>query len=168
MLVSQGRRLQHDEGGVLQAMQINARAKVFGAQFLRPADPSNPAYCAAIEEAIDITAGEMLGWLEIRTEAMPAGDLEGAGSAALALSSFYMELDLFGGALFSLVTARRHFRHMHCYAVENNIDFVMLHVEDAFEMDLLRCAFVCWVEQRSDTAQSVCRIIDFFKDISLA
>jgi len=51
-------------------------AKVFTTQFLRPADPSNPAYCAVIEEAIHITVGEILGWLEIRTDAMPAVDLE--------------------------------------------------------------------------------------------
>ena len=136
--------LPHDTGGKLSDLHVEALAIVFGAQFLRPADPTNPAYVRALERSIMCTKNARAGWLAVRTEAMPAGDKEGAGKAAMALAGFALELDRFGAAMRWLTAARKELGPAYEDEVERNTTFVLLHIEDAFERELQRMLLQAW------------------------
>jgi hypothetical protein len=149
--------LAHDPGGKLSDLHLEALSVVFGAQSMRPADPSNPTYRRALERAIACTENARAGWLAVRTEAMPAGDKEGAGKAAVALAGFALELDRFGGALRWLTVARKELGAVHAGTVAQNVAFVLAHVEDEYERALQRVVLQGW---RQDLAGrfSCCRL----------
>jgi len=136
--------LAHDVGGKLRDLHLDAMARMFGAQFLKPADPSNPAYVRAVEAAIACLHKARAGWLLVRTEEFPAGDVKGAGTAAMALAGFALELDRIGDALRWLVRAKHELGKQHASAVKQNMDFVFLHVENDYETSLLREIFEAW------------------------
>lgn len=110
LTITTGKALAHDADGKLRNMHVQARACVFGAQFLQPADPGNEAYRSNIESAISIAKKEREGWCAIKTQAFPDGDFVGAGKAAMFISGLYMELDHFTAALAWCVQAARDFR----------------------------------------------------------
>ena len=134
----------HDAGGKLTQLQVKAKAVVFGAQHLKPADPRNPAYVSAVERAIACTEDEHAGWLAVRTEAMPAGDKERAGNAAFGLAAFALELDKFGDALRWLVRARKELGPAHEMTVEQNLAYVLTHVEKEYKTTLQRDVLKAW------------------------
>jgi hypothetical protein len=136
--------LAHDPGGKLSDLHLEALSVLFGAQFLRPADPSNPTYLRAVERAIACTENARAGWLAVRTDAMPAGDKEGAGKAAVALAGFALELDHFGAALRWLMVARKELGAVHEGTVAQNVAFVLAHVEDEYETALQRVVLEAW------------------------
>jgi len=119
-------------------------ARMFGAQFLKPADPSNPEYVRAVKVAIACLHKARAGWLQVRTAEFPTGDVEGAGTAAMALAGFALELDRSGDALRWLARAEHELGEKHESAVEHNIKFVLLHVEHEFETYWLRENFRVW------------------------
>jgi hypothetical protein len=136
--------LAHDPEGTMSELHLEALSMLFWAQFLVPADPSNPTYLRAVERAIACTEDARAGWLAVRTEAMPAGDREGAGKAAVALAGFALELDRFGAALRWLTVARRELGAAHEDTLANNVAFVLEHMEDEYEAALLRAALEAW------------------------
>jgi hypothetical protein len=136
--------LPHDAGGKLSDLHVEAMAMVFGAQFLRPADPSNQAYVWALERAIACTKTAREGWLAVRTEALPAGDKEGAGKAAVALAGFALELDKFGDALRWLARARTELGPAHEGTVAQNLAYVLAHVDEEYETTLQRDVLKAW------------------------
>jgi len=145
MLVPQDMQpLPHDVGGKLRDLHLDAMARMFGAQFLKPADPTNPAYVCAVEAAIAGLQKARAGWLEVRTADFPAGDVEGAGKAAMALAGFALELDRMGDALRWLVRAEHELGEEHQTSVEQNLDFVLVHVEHEYETYVLRENFNTW------------------------
>jgi hypothetical protein len=136
--------LPHDPGGKLSDLHVEAVAMVFGAQFLKPADPSNQCYVWAFERAIVCTKNAREGWLSVRTESLPDGDKESAGKAAVALSGFALELDKFGDALRWLVRARKELGPAHEGTVGENLSYVLVHVEDQFEKTLKLNVLKAW------------------------
>ena len=140
--------LAHDVGGKLSDLHVEAMAVVFGAQFLRPADPSNAAYVRAVERAIACTENARAGWLAVRTPQMPAGDREGAGKSAVALAGFALELDRLGDALRWLSKARKELGPAHKGTIAQNLDYVLAHVDEARNparnTALLRKVFEAW------------------------
>jgi len=136
--------LPHDAGGKLSDMHVEAMAMVFGAQFMHPADPSNPAYVWALERAIAVTKTAREGWLAVRTEALPAGDTEGAGKAAVALAGFALELDNLSDALRWLARARKELGPAHEQTVAQNLAFVLLHVDNELDSGLTKDVFNTW------------------------
>jgi len=136
--------LQHDVGGQLRDLHMDAMARMFGAQFLKPANPSNPEYVRAVEGSIACLHKARSGWLQVRTAELPAGDVEGAGKAAMALAGFALELDRLGDALRWLARAEHELGEEHESAVEQNMDFVLLHVEQEYETYWLRENFKVW------------------------
>ncbi len=136
--------LPHDVGGKLSDLHVEALAMVFGAQFLGPADPSNPAYVWALERAITCTKSARAGWLAVRTEALPAGDVEGAGKAAVALAGFYLELDRLGEAMSWLACARKELGPAHEDTVAQNLEYVLAHVDEEYGATLQRDVFAAW------------------------
>jgi hypothetical protein len=136
--------LAHDPGGKLSDLHLEALSVLSGAQKLRPADPSNPTYLRAVQRAIACTENARAGWLAVRTEAMPAGDKEGAGKAAVALAGFALELDRFGAALRWLTVARKELGTVHEGMVAQNVAFVLAHVEYEYETALQRVVLHAW------------------------
>jgi sugar phosphate isomerase/epimerase len=136
--------LPHDVGGKLSDLHVEAMAVVFGAQFLRPANPSNAAYVRAVERAIACTENARAGWLAVRTPQMPAGDREGAGKSAVALAGFALELDRLGDALRWLSKARKELGPAHKGTIAQNLDYVLAHVDEASNTALLRKVFEAW------------------------
>jgi len=90
VLVPDGGHLPHDTDGTLFRMGHDATAKVFAAFVLQK---SSPVRKQLFKEAMCIRLQEKKGWLAVRTEQFPAGDLEGAAQASLAIACYYMELD---------------------------------------------------------------------------
>jgi len=119
-------------------------ARMFGAQFLKPANPTNPEYVRAVEAAIACLHKARAGWLQVRSAEFPAGNVEGAGKAAMALAGFALELDRMGDALRWLMRAEHELGDDHESTVEQNLDFVLLHVEQEYESILLRENFKVW------------------------
>ena len=149
MLVPQDLKpLAHDKGGELRQLHVQAKAIVFGAQHLKPADPSNPAYVSKLERAIACCEKERAGWLAVRTEEMPAGDKEGAGKCCVVLSGFALELDKFGDALRWLARARKELGPAHEGTVAQNMAYVLAHVDEEYELEfettLQRNVFNAW------------------------
>lgn len=136
--------LVHDPGGKLSDLHLEALSVIFRAQFLRPADPSNPTYLRAVQRAIACTENARAGWLAVRTEAMPAGDKEGAGKAAVALAGFALELDRFGAALRWLTVAHKELGAVQEGMVAQNMAFVLAHVEYEYETALQRVVLQDW------------------------
>ena len=145
MLVSQNLQpLPHDVGGNLRKLHIDALARVFGAQHLQPADPTNPIYVSAVESAIALVEQERTGWLHVRTEDFPAGDMQGAGKAAMTLASFALELDRIGDALRWLTKGRKELGQAHQDTIAKNLDDVLEIVDDVIETELLRDVLSTW------------------------
>ena len=147
MTITTGKALAHDADERLRNMHVQARACVFGAQFLQPADPSNEAYRSNIESAIGIAKKEREGWCAIKTQAFPDGDFVGAGKAAMFISGLYMELDHFTAALTWCVQAARDFRKAsstYDNHVNTNMDFILLHMEDERNVHYLKRSFDSW------------------------
>jgi hypothetical protein len=82
--------LQHDTEGKLLRMGHDATAKVVSAQSL---SRSSQLRKKLYKEAMCIRLQEKKGWMDIRTDEFPAGDLEGAAQASLAIACYYLELD---------------------------------------------------------------------------
>jgi hypothetical protein len=144
------RALPHDADGRLLRLQKQARAIVFGAQFLRPPSPSNLVYRTSIEKAIEITKQEHAGWL-ITTQSMPAGDCAGASRASMRISGLYVELDNFEAAIAWCSRARREFRKHSGGntgdATDASMEFIMKHVECKRRDDFKRAAFCGWASR---------------------
>jgi len=136
--------LAHDPGGKLSDLHLEALSVLAGAQKLEPADPSNATYLRAVQRAIACTENARAGWLAVRSEAMPAGDKEGAGKAAVALAGFALELDRFGAALRWLTVARKELGTVHEGMVAQNVSFVLAHVEREYESALQRGVLRAW------------------------
>jgi hypothetical protein len=136
--------LPHDVGGKLSNLYVEAMAVVFGAQHLRPADPTNSNYVRAVERAIACTKNARAGWLAVRTAEMPAGDKEGAGKSAMHLAGFALELDRLGDALRWLTCARKELGSAHEHRVAQNFDYVLAHVDVANEEALLTDVLEAW------------------------
>jgi hypothetical protein len=147
--------LPHDVGGKLSDLHVEALAMVVGAQFLGPADPSNPAYVWALERAITCTKSARAGWLAVRTEALPAGDVEGAGKAAVALAGFYLELDRLGEAMSWLACARKELGPAYENMVVQNLECVLAHVEQEYEATLQRDVFAAWTLRAREPAPAM-------------
>ena len=85
-----GSHLQHDTEGKLLRMGHDATGKVVAAQSL---SRSSQLRKKLYKEAMCIRLQERKGWLAIRTDEFPAGDVEGAAQASLAIACYYLELD---------------------------------------------------------------------------
>jgi hypothetical protein len=82
--------LPHDTEGKLLRMGHDATAKVVAAQsMLRSSRLRKQLY----KEAMCIRLQEKKGWLAVRTDEFPCGDVEGAAKASLAIACYYLELD---------------------------------------------------------------------------
>ena len=88
--VPMGGHLPHDTEGKLFRMGNDATSKVVSAHCL---SRSSELRKKLFKEAMCIRLQEKKGWLEIRTDEFPAGDLEGAAQASLAIACYYLELD---------------------------------------------------------------------------
>jgi hypothetical protein len=147
MLVPQGLQPPaHDTGGKLTNLHVKAMAVVFGAQHLKPADPSNPAYVLALERVIACLQTARAGWLAVRTEVMPAGDKECAGKYAIALAGFALELDRLGDAVRWLSKARKELGPAHEGTIAQNLDYVLTHVDHVHNTALVRDVWDTWLE----------------------
>ena len=89
ILIPRGGHLPHDTDGKLLRMGHNATGKVFAAQQL---PNSSPLKRQLLKQAMCIRLEERQGWLAVRTREFPAGDLEGAAQASLAIACYYLEL----------------------------------------------------------------------------
>ncbi len=89
-MIPRGGHLPHDVDGKLLGMGHQATALVFGAQFL---STDNPERRKQYEKAMAIRLEEKRGWLAVRTSKFPAGDVEGAAKASLAIATYYLDLD---------------------------------------------------------------------------
>jgi len=145
--------LAHDVDGKLRDLHLDAMARMFGAQFLKPANPTNPAYVRAVEAAIACLLKERAGWLQVRSAEFPAGDVVGAGTSAMALAGFALELDRMGDALRWLARAEQELGEKHKSEVEQNMNFVLLHVEQEYETYWLRENFCHWAKA------ALCKIV---------
>ena len=90
IVVPIGGHLPHDNEGKLLRMGHDATGKVVAAQSL---SRSSPLRKKLYEEAMCIRIEEKKGWLAVRTDEFPAGDLEGAAQASLAIACYYLQLD---------------------------------------------------------------------------
>ena len=90
ILIPLGGHLPHDTDGKLLRMGHNATGKVFAAHKL---PNSSPLKRQLLKEAMCIRLQEKQGWLAVRTREFPAGDLEGAAQASLAIACYYLELE---------------------------------------------------------------------------
>ena len=90
ILVPMASHLQHDTEGKLLRMGHDATGKVVAAQNM---SRSSPLRKKLFKEAMCIRLEEKKGWLAIRTDEFPAGDVEGAAQASLAIACYYLELD---------------------------------------------------------------------------
>ena len=90
IVVSLGGHLPHDTEGKLLRMGHDATGKVVAAQNM---SRSSPLRKKLYKEAMCIRLEEKKGWLAIRTHEFPAGDVEGAAQASLAIACYYLELD---------------------------------------------------------------------------
>ena len=102
------------------------------------ADPSNVQYVCALQRAIACTENARAGWLAVRTAALPAGDREGDGKAAFALSGFALELDRFEEAMRWLAVARKEVEPKHEDTVSQNLAYVLVHMDEGYETELQR------------------------------
>jgi len=84
------------------------------------------------------------GWLQVRTAEFPAGDVEGAGKAAMALAGFALELDFMGDALRWLAKARKELGPAHKGTVALNVAYVLAHIEQEYETTLQREVLKAW------------------------
>ena len=90
IVTSLGGHLPHDTEGKLLRMGHDATGKVVAAQSL---SRSSPLRKKLYKEAMNIRLQEKDGWMAVRTDEFPAGDLEGAAQASLAIACYYLELD---------------------------------------------------------------------------
>jgi len=81
---------EHDPGGRLMAMGEQASALWHAVQVSTFASPVKKE--EQLREAVRIRLDERAGWLAVRTSEFPAGDLEGAAQASLAIAVYYREL----------------------------------------------------------------------------
>jgi len=133
------RVLPHDPDGKISGLHVEAMAIVFGAQFLRPPDPSNSRYVFAVEHAIGLIEDTRECWL-------PRGDQESAGRASAALAGFALELDRFGVTLRWLERTPKEPGPEHEKDVAQNFSFVLAHVEDEYETALQQAVLQAWRE----------------------
>jgi hypothetical protein len=131
------RALPHDPGGQISGLHVKAMSIVFGAQFLRPADPSNAQYVGAVERATGLMEDARQCWLW-------RNDLDSAGRASAALSAFAFELDRVGDALRWMARAQKELGPEHEEHVAHNFWFILLHVEEEFNKALLQSALQAW------------------------
>ena len=90
IVVPMGGHLPHDTEGKLLRMGHDDTGKLVAAQSL---SRSSLLRKKLYEEAMCIRIEEKKGWLAVRTDEFPAGDLEGAAQASLAIACYYLELD---------------------------------------------------------------------------
>jgi hypothetical protein len=83
-----GGALVHDPLGKLMKMGTEASAEALIAQRLSKMDPMRKE---KFEKATRLRLEEKKGWLAVRTSEFPAGDLEGAAKASLAIGCYKME-----------------------------------------------------------------------------
>ncbi len=80
--------LEHDPGGVLLKMGLAATEQFKRAMAMPLGDAARTKLLLG---AIETRLSERKGWLAVRTALLPAGDLEGAAAASLAISAYYGE-----------------------------------------------------------------------------
>jgi hypothetical protein len=131
------RELPHDPGCEISGMHVQAMSIVFGAQFLRPADPSNAQYVGAVERDMGLMEDARECWLW-------RNDLDSAGRASGALAGFALELDRFGDALRWLTRARKELGPAAEKDVAHNFSFVLVYVEDEFKTALQQAVLQAW------------------------
>jgi hypothetical protein len=81
--------LPHDTGGMLLRLGHDATALASQAQALPAGDPRTKQL---LGRARALRLQERLGWLAVRTSEFPAGDMEGAAKASLALGAYHLYL----------------------------------------------------------------------------
>jgi hypothetical protein len=86
--ITVGGHLPHDPDGKLLRMGHEATALALGAQMLEKSDPMRKEKYA---KATGMRLEEKKGWLAVRTKKFPAGDLEGAAKASLAIACYKLE-----------------------------------------------------------------------------
>lgn len=86
--LSVGGHLPHDPDGKFLRMGHEATALALGAQMLEKSDPRRKE---KYERATGIRLEEKKGWMAVRTKEFPAGDLEGAAKASLAIACYKLE-----------------------------------------------------------------------------
>ena len=131
------RELPHDPGGQISGLYVQAMSIVFGAQFLRPADPSNARYVGAVERAMGLMEDTRDCWLW-------RNDQDSAGRASAALSAFAFELDRVGDALRWMARAHKELGPEHEEQVAHNFLFILLHVQEEYDKALQQAALQAW------------------------
>ena len=84
-----GGSLPHDEGGRLLAMGREASDLFVQAQSFSQGDPRKQEL---LLQAKRLRMQEKEGWLAVSTQDFPAGDVEGAAKASLAIATYHFEL----------------------------------------------------------------------------
>ena len=82
--------LPHDPDGKLLRMGKTTTCKIVTAMAL---ENSSPLKKELFMQAMCIRLQEKQGWLAVRTDKFPAGDLEGAAKASLAIACYYCQLE---------------------------------------------------------------------------
>jgi len=131
------RALPHDPGGQISGLYVQAMSIVFGAQFLRPADPSNARYVGAVERAMGLMEDTRDCWLW-------RNDQDSAGRASAALSAFAFELDRVGDALRWMARAHKELGPEHEEQVAHNFLIILLHVQEEYDKALQQAALQAW------------------------
>lgn len=137
----------HDPDGKIFGLYTEAMSIVFGAQFLRPADPSNARYVSSVERAIGLVEDARLKWLA-------HGDQDSAGRSSGALAGFAMELDRFGDALRWLARARKELGPANEKHVAVNFSCVLAYVNDEHATALQREVLRAWREAAGQMCDS--------------
>lgn len=116
-----GGALPHDPHGKLLGMGNAATALVMRAQELQDGDAMK---LRMFKEAMTIRLQERKGWLSVRCTEFPAGDLEGAAQASLAIGTYYLQLHNFDHAHKWLAIALNEApktKLLVCFAIKNNM-----------------------------------------------
>jgi hypothetical protein len=130
------RELPHDPGGEISGMHVQAMSIVFGAQFLRPADPSNAQYVGVVERAMGLMEDARECWLWRNDLDTPGG--RRARSRGLRSSSTDSATRSGGWC------ARKELGPAAEKDVAHNFSFVLVHVEDEFKTALQQAALQAW------------------------
>jgi hypothetical protein len=88
VILALGDPLAHDPEGKLLQLGKKATGVALAAHLLPDESEDKEKL---FQKAIDIRHEERAGWLAVRTEAFPNGDLEGAAKASLAIAVYYVQ-----------------------------------------------------------------------------
>ena len=88
VILATGDPFAHDPEGKLLELGKKATGVAMAAHLLPDESEDKEKL---FEKAIDLRHEERAGWLAVRTEALPNGDLEGAAKASLAIAVYYVQ-----------------------------------------------------------------------------